>query len=157
MNAERVIVTNFTPTAAAGPPLGKPLWDAVAAVAVVAFLAIGAWASYWAEQRNDQYQLITLGQCVYDGGELYLDCWENKPPGIAWINALGLVLSPGGQLGVWVLPAAWALLCIIPLWYAVGRLLSPTTARRTAVLASLLRSEERRVGKECRSRWSPYH
>src|SRR5256712_13004992 len=24
-------------------------------------------------------------------------------------------------------------------------------------LESLLRSEERRVGKECRSRWSPYH
>ena len=23
--------------------------------------------------------------------------------------------------------------------------------------ASVLRSEERRVGKECRSRWSPYH
>ena len=27
----------------------------------------------------------------------------------------------------------------------------------TIVLESLLRSEERRVGKECRSRWSPYH
>src|ERR1035437_5989472 len=26
-----------------------------------------------------------------------------------------------------------------------------------AVLAALQRSEERRVGKECRSRWSPYH
>ena len=25
------------------------------------------------------------------------------------------------------------------------------------VLTSMLRSEERRVGKECRSRWSPYH
>ena len=24
-------------------------------------------------------------------------------------------------------------------------------------LAHLIRSEERRVGKECRSRWSPYH
>ena len=24
-------------------------------------------------------------------------------------------------------------------------------------IAELLRSEERRVGKECRSRWSPYH
>ena len=24
-------------------------------------------------------------------------------------------------------------------------------------LTNLLRSEERRVGKECRSRWSPYH
>ena len=26
-----------------------------------------------------------------------------------------------------------------------------------ALLNSLYRSEERRVGKECRSRWSPYH
>ena len=26
-----------------------------------------------------------------------------------------------------------------------------------ALLVSYLRSEERRVGKECRSRWSPYH
>src|SRR2546430_17453382 len=26
-----------------------------------------------------------------------------------------------------------------------------------SVLALLQRSEERRVGKECRSRWSPYH
>src|SRR6266516_4490261 len=26
-----------------------------------------------------------------------------------------------------------------------------------AELAAMVRSEERRVGKECRSRWSPYH
>src|SRR5256886_8877885 len=29
--------------------------------------------------------------------------------------------------------------------------------RRPSELLSELRSEERRVGKECRSRWSPYH
>ena len=28
---------------------------------------------------------------------------------------------------------------------------------RTAGLFHSIRSEERRVGKECRSRWSPYH
>ena len=28
---------------------------------------------------------------------------------------------------------------------------------RVAVRRPALRSEERRVGKECRSRWSPYH
>ena len=34
----------------------------------------------------------------------------------------------------------------------------PEAARLTALGgAQLLRSEERRVGKECRSRWSPYH
>ena len=26
-----------------------------------------------------------------------------------------------------------------------------------SVIIILIRSEERRVGKECRSRWSPYH
>ena len=31
-------------------------------------------------------------------------------------------------------------------------------ARKTpGVQAATVRSEERRVGKECRSRWSPYH
>ena len=37
---------------------------------------------------------------------------------------------------------------------------TPNGAQREAVremLAFVERSEERRVGKECRSRWSPYH
>ena len=29
--------------------------------------------------------------------------------------------------------------------------------KRVAVVDRAARSEERRVGKECRSRWSPYH
>src|SRR2546430_15496161 len=31
------------------------------------------------------------------------------------------------------------------------------TAPRLALVKPEIRSEERRVGKECRSRWSPYH
>ena len=31
------------------------------------------------------------------------------------------------------------------------------TEVKTAVSEAFSRSEERRVGKECRSRWSPYH
>ena len=31
----------------------------------------------------------------------------------------------------------------------------PNTTRNN--ISGILRSEERRVGKECRSRWSPYH
>ena len=29
--------------------------------------------------------------------------------------------------------------------------------RTNRIIGGMLRSEERRVGKECRSRWSPYH
>src|SRR3989440_2093073 len=35
--------------------------------------------------------------------------------------------------------------------------MSTLHARRKDVEAGGIRSEERRVGKECRSRWSPYH
>ena len=33
----------------------------------------------------------------------------------------------------------------------------PLSRRDIRRKADLIRSEERRVGKECRSRWSPYH
>src|SRR3989441_13314786 len=45
----------------------------------------------------------------------------------------------------------------------LSRLLRSSTAFFSALLAGIgalafvIRSEERRVGKECRSRWSPYH
>src|SRR2546426_7395049 len=49
-------------------------------------------------------------------------------------------------------------------WLTGGRLSKPQARRqkhraRDSALASRqwVRSEERRVGKECRSRWSPYH
>ena len=32
-----------------------------------------------------------------------------------------------------------------------------TIVKKDDILQNYLRSEERRVGKECRSRWSPYH
>ena len=34
---------------------------------------------------------------------------------------------------------------------------SVTITDGRGILLNLCRSEERRVGKECRSRWSPYH
>src|SRR5256885_12659677 len=40
-------------------------------------------------------------------------------------------------------------------WRAVGR--SGSQTREEKLRVARRRSEERRVGKECRSRWSPYH
>src|SRR2546430_17467876 len=38
-----------------------------------------------------------------------------------------------------------------------SRLIDAVNGKRLTVLERENRSEERRVGKECRSRWSPYH
>src|SRR5256885_7678714 len=46
-------------------------------------------------------------------------------------------------------------------WRATASSTSDTASderfRANSAMAMLFRSEERRVGKECRSRWSPYH
>src|SRR2546429_6397510 len=42
--------------------------------------------------------------------------------------------------------------------YVTGQITEATVSGDTATLSGIsMRSEERRVGKECRSRWSPYH
>ena len=38
-----------------------------------------------------------------------------------------------------------------------GSLVNPQVLSGAKPEAEIYRSEERRVGKECRSRWSPYH
>src|SRR5476651_2000468 len=52
--------------------------------------------------------------------------------------------------------------CALPIWMYLNRRISQAdlASVNAAVLEGLgfgRRSEERRVGKECRSRWSPYH
>src|SRR5207245_3740024 len=52
--------------------------------------------------------------------------------------------------------------CALPIlapWSRNGRRTKPSVAptSRMIAISRLRRSEERRVGKECRSRWSPYH
>ena len=41
----------------------------------------------------------------------------------------------------------------------IGGIIIPDTAKEKPLKGEVvaIRSEERRVGKECRSRWSPYH
>ena len=39
----------------------------------------------------------------------------------------------------------------------IGRRTAELFAEQGANIVGVDRSEERRVGKECRSRWSPYH
>jgi hypothetical protein len=122
-----------------GPPRS---WRMIlpTALLAIALIGVGTWTTYWADLRNDQYQLINLGRCVCDGGRLYVDCWENKPPGIAWINALGLTLSGGRLIGAWLMPGLVGLLCLAVVGPALGRVLSTLSACAAVLLASAVYS-----------------
>ena len=41
-----------------------------------------------------------FGWRIAHGGTVYLDVWDNKPPGIYWINALGFILGNDSYWGV---------------------------------------------------------
>ena len=75
-------------------------------------------------------------------------------------------LAAGGQLGTgnvrqWLLdniiPLVLLSVALLLLWLGGGKGDNAGVMRRLAGVVIALRSEERRVGKECRSRWSPYH
>ena len=126
-----------------GPRSGGSMMRIATAVAWVWFvglMSLGTWASYWAPLRDDHYQLICLGQRVYEGGRLYLDCWENKPPGIAWINAIAIALAGGRQLGAWIMPAVVSVAVMALISLAVRRVLGRAAGVAILLLAGVLMS-----------------
>ena len=57
------------------------------------------------------------------------------------------------------IPLTLIIFAFIPvlIWFAVKKRVKMSKAFTKTRVQVLCRSEERRVGKECRSRWSPYH
>ena len=83
--------------------------------------------------------------------------------GLATATSVGLsafVISVGAMVALYKYPEWWVVNSVGVMVGAgvivmIGISFVPTLIIMFMVLAA--RSEERRVGKECRSRWSPYH
>src|SRR3712207_5313040 len=58
---------------------------------------------------------------------------------------------------VWFVGAGGSLICSYPAHYLLQRKAGFPAFQLQSDELNCSRSEERRVGKECRSRWSPYH
>jgi hypothetical protein len=116
----------------------RGLWHVAILLVATAMIVAGTWAAYWTPNRNDQYQLLQLGRCVYDGGTLYVDCWENKPPGIAWINAFGFAIGDGRSIVAWLLPGLAGLMGIAVFHCAVTRVLGLVSAGVATVIAAMV-------------------
>lgn len=51
----------------------------------------------------DNGYYLYIGQQIVAGKTPYVDMWESKPPGIFYVNALGLWLARGSRWGVWAM------------------------------------------------------
>ena|SRR2546425_12378338 len=92
------------------------------------------------------------GWVLYDGGcgvcARWVPCWARTLAGLG----LGIAALQEPWVRARLELAPDALLSDIRLLLADGTQLAGADVYRY-----VMRSEERRVGKECRSRWSPYH
>lgn len=79
-----------------------PLWLLLvtALLATAPMIALAQVAAYWRPDVVDDQMFAYFGWRIASGARVYLDVWDNKPPGIYWTNALGFLLGGGNYLGV---------------------------------------------------------
>ncbi|MCP4140186.1 MAG: glycosyltransferase family 39 protein [Chloroflexi bacterium] len=52
---------------------------------------------------RDNGFFLYAGAQLLDGKLPYIDFWDSKPPGVFYINALGLLIGKGSRWGVWLI------------------------------------------------------
>ena len=92
-------------------------------------------------RRGELVVMDFFSQCILDGRAFHLQVGTEDAP----VNTTGPADDTLGNI-LWDNPVGYVALPMYASWH----IFDVTTATG-------LRSEERRVGKECRSRWSPYH
>jgi DNA primase len=100
-------------------------------------------------QADAQHQTIKLGlqETLQEAAQYYKAELKKSERAISYLKGRGLSGQVAAKFQIGYAPAGWQNLQTVFANYN-------NEALQTA---GLVRSEERRVGKECRSRWSPYH
>lgn len=62
---------------------------------------------------TDSGTFAYCGQVIRDGGLMYRDCWDNKPPGIYYLNAAAIWLGGSNPFAIWLVQAIWLTIAIV--------------------------------------------
>ena len=95
----------------------------------------------------DRFRFDLQRQTAQDSGRIVELTQKEFQLALLFLNNIGKPLSRGH-----IREAVWGRDSEVP-----SRTMDTHVSRVRSKLTLLLRSEERRVGKECRSRWSTYH
>ena len=90
------MTTPARPTAAVRGHLPTYL---VCGLLIAAGVVLSQSAVHWRQNIVDSHLFAYHGWCVSQGAAPYIDIWDNKPPGIWWVNAAGFGLCGEGIAG----------------------------------------------------------
>ncbi len=114
---------------------------ALVIVLVPIVLAVAGWTTQEHPNRIDRYLFEYMGETVLAGGTVYLDCWDNKPPGLCWWNALVLLIGAGSSYAVTVATVLAAISAVAVTGWGVARLYGRLVASATMLLFALVMSQ----------------
>ena len=75
-------------------------------------IQIGVDPSY-KNMSTDSGTFAYCGQVIHDGGLMYRDCWDNKPPGVYYLNAAAIWLGGSNPFAIWLFQAVWLTIAIM--------------------------------------------
>ncbi|MCK4340175.1 MAG: glycosyltransferase family 39 protein [Phycisphaerae bacterium] len=134
-----MISTGNTPkTSETGRPPGTTLWILilVMVVTIVPLIVVCQIIAYWRVDVVDDQMFGYFGWRIAHGAAVYLDVWDNKPPGIYWINAVGMLVGHDSYFGV-IAMCVVALIVAHAAFFIVG---SSVYHRGAAALGTILLS-----------------
>jgi 4-amino-4-deoxy-L-arabinose transferase-like glycosyltransferase len=114
----------------------------LAGVLIVSLLGIGLAAAHLRTDETDCWLFAYYADQMLQGEQLYADLWDNKPPGIFWINALGLQISGGRYGGVVALCVLASAVAVVVFFLVARDWYGRTPAIIGTVLASLYLSHQ---------------
>lgn len=106
------------------------LWVALAT-------ALNQSAIHWRPNVADDHLFAWHGWCIGQGARPYLDVWDNKPPGIWWVNAAAFDLAGDGVLAEIVACAPAVALALLALAGVARALFDPSLALVAAVFGGI--------------------
>jgi hypothetical protein len=74
-------------------------------------IQIGVDPSY-KDMSTDSGTFAYCGQVIRAGGLMYRDCWDNKPPGVYYLNAVAIWLGGSNPFAIWLFQAVWLTLAV---------------------------------------------
>ena len=86
----------------------------IMAVVITPLIALSQVIAVWRWDVVDDQMFGYFGWRIAHGATVYIDVWDNKPPGIYWVNALGMLIgndSYGGVVAMCVLALVAAHAC----------------------------------------------
>ncbi len=75
-------------------------------------IQVGVDPSYH-NMGTDSGTFAYCGEIIYQGGLMYRDCWDNKPPGVYYLNAAAIVLGGASPFAIWLFQAVWLSVAVL--------------------------------------------